>query len=50
MNNYDVVVVGAGISGLVSSLTLLSDGYKVLLVDEHTNIGGLNSVIKKEQF
>ena len=50
MNNYDVVVVGAGISGLVSSLTLLSDGYKVLLVDEHTNIGGLNSVIKKGRF
>ena len=46
MNNYDVVVVGAGISGLVSSLTLLKDGYKVLLIDEHSYVGGSNNVIK----
>lgn len=50
MNNYDVVVVGAGISGLVSSLTLLKDGYKVLLVDENSCVGGTNNVIKKGRF
>ena len=33
MDSYDVIVVGAGNSGLISALTLLNDGYKVLLLD-----------------
>lgn len=42
MNNYDVIVVGAGNSGLTSALSLLNDGKKVLLLDNHNQIGGLS--------
>ena len=50
MNSYDVIVVGAGNSGLISALTLLNDGYKVLLLDEHNNIGGFSREIRKGRF
>lgn len=50
MNKYDVIVVGAGNSGLMSALTLLNEGYKVLLLDEHNNIGGFSREIRKGRF
>ncbi|MEM4062094.1 MAG: FAD-dependent monooxygenase, partial [Desulfurococcaceae archaeon] len=34
MNSYDVIVVGAGPSGTISSYTLARLGFKVLLVDK----------------
>ena len=41
LNAYDVIVLGAGISGLVSSSILLKQGYSnVLVVDEYAHIGG----------
>jgi flavin-dependent dehydrogenase len=33
---YDVVIIGAGISGSISALTLANNGYKVLLIDRKT--------------
>ena len=50
MNNYDVIVVGAGNSGLVSALYLLKKGYKVLLLEQQNKIGGLNQTIIKGRF
>jgi hypothetical protein len=39
--NFQVVVLGAGISGLVSASVLLKEGYqRVLVVDEYAHIGG----------
>jgi predicted flavoprotein YhiN len=32
-NNYDLIVVGAGASGLMASVTCAQNGNKVLLVD-----------------
>lgn len=38
---FDAVVLGAGISGLVSASVLLRQGYaRVLIVDEYDHIGG----------
>ena len=38
---YDVIVLGAGISGLVSASVLLKNGYRnVLVVEEYAHIGG----------
>lgn len=38
---YEVVVLGAGISGLVSASILLEQGYeRVLIIDEYDHIGG----------
>jgi protoporphyrinogen oxidase len=41
VDTYDVIVLGAGISGLVSASILLKQGYQnVLVVDEYAHIGG----------
>ena len=38
---FEVIVLGAGISGLVSASVLLKQGYqRVLVVDEYNHIGG----------
>jgi sarcosine oxidase subunit alpha len=39
-NRYDVVVVGAGLSGMAAALSAAANGVQVLLVDEYRNIGG----------
>jgi len=40
MKKYDVVVVGAGISGLLAALTLSKHGKKVLVLEKRQYIGG----------
>lgn len=50
MNGYDCIVVGGGNGGLISALSLLNDGYKVLLLEKQNNITGLSKVIKKGRF
>ena len=40
MEDYDVIVVGAGISGLLSALTLSKHGNKVLVLEKSKFIGG----------
>ncbi len=49
-NNYDVIVVGAGNSGLISALSLINDGKKVLLLDDHNQIGGQSPCTLKGRF
>ncbi|WP_045857696.1 phytoene desaturase family protein [Teredinibacter purpureus] len=39
--NYDVIVVGAGLSGLVSAIKLQRSGKRVLLLDKNERVGGL---------
>lgn len=39
-NKYDVVIGGAGITGLYAGVTLLSQGYKVAIVEASSEIGG----------
>ena len=46
MNQYDVIVIGCNVSSLISALSLLNDGYKVLLVDRRNTIGEINDTIK----
>jgi len=40
MDDYDVIVVGAGISGLLSALTLSKHGKKVLVLEKSKFVGG----------
>ncbi len=40
MNDYDVVVIGAGNGGLTAALTLAGKGAKVLLLERHNIPGG----------
>ena len=45
--DYDVMVVGGGIAGMESSLTLGDMGYKVLLVEKEASIGGKMVLLSK---
>jgi len=40
MADYDVIVVGGGISGLMSAMTLSKHGKKVLVLEKHSFVGG----------
>jgi heterodisulfide reductase subunit A-like polyferredoxin len=45
--DYDVLVVGAGIGGMESALTLGDMGFKVLLVEKEPSIGGKMILLSK---
>jgi phytoene dehydrogenase-like protein len=40
MKRYDVIVVGAGISGLLAALTLSKHGKKILVLEKRQHLGG----------
>lgn len=40
MKQYNTIVIGGGISGLESALNLANQGYKVLIVEKDSSIGG----------
>ena len=40
-DHYDVVIVGASLAGLASALTLLDQGYDVLILEQHNLPGGV---------
>ena len=41
MSEYDVIVIGGGISGLLSTLALSKEGRKVLLIEKDSQLGGV---------
>ncbi len=47
---YDVVVIGAGIGGLVCSAFLAKRGRKILLVEQHFQPGGYCTAFKRKSF
>ncbi|MBN2024131.1 MAG: NAD(P)/FAD-dependent oxidoreductase [Pirellulales bacterium] len=40
-DDYDVVIVGAGLAGLTAANTLARAGHRVLLLEQHHKLGGL---------
>ncbi len=40
---YDCIILGAGMSGLAAGIRLAHFGKKVLIIEKHSKIGGLNS-------
>jgi all-trans-retinol 13,14-reductase len=49
-NEYDIIVVGSGIGGLTCGALLSKRGYKVLLFEQHSQIGGYCSSFKRNGF
>jgi phytoene dehydrogenase-like protein len=49
-SNYDAVVIGAGIGGLICAGLLARAGVKVLLVEQHYMVGGYCSTFKRGPF
>jgi phytoene dehydrogenase-like protein len=47
---YDVVVVGAGIGGLIASNLLARAGLSVLLVEQHYMVGGYCSTFRRKGY
>ena len=47
---YDVVVVGAGIAGLICANYLVSSGHKVILVEHNHQAGGLMGGFRRKGF
>ena len=50
MNEYDVCVVGAGISGLIAANVLIDKGEKVLVLEKQNKVGGIASNRVKGRF
>ena len=46
-NYYDVVIIGAGMSGLAAGIRLAYYDKKVLICEQHGVLGGLNSYYQK---
>ncbi|MCA9230107.1 MAG: NAD(P)/FAD-dependent oxidoreductase [Planctomycetales bacterium] len=44
---YDVVVIGSGLAGLTSANLLASNGYRVLLLEQHYKLGGMATWFKR---
>ena len=49
-DEYDVIIVGSGIGGLVCGALLSKRGYKVLVLEQHYQVGGYCSSFKRDGF
>ena len=49
-NEYDVIVVGSGIAGLTCGALLSKRGYKVLVLEQHHQVGGYCSSFMRKSF
>lgn len=49
-NKYDVVIIGAGIGGLVCGCYLAKAGMKVLIVEKNSNVGGCCISFQRNNF
>ncbi len=49
-NKFDIVVLGAGLTGLSASYTLHKAGKKILVVDKNSRVGGVISTKEKNGF
>lgn len=46
---YDFVIIGSGISGLVSATILAKNGYKVIVLEKNHQIGGAMQVFSRDK-
>ncbi len=49
-DEYDVIIIGAGIGGLTCGCYLAKAGMKVLIVEQHSKVGGCCTSFKRKGF
>lgn len=49
-NEYDVIIIGSGIGGLTCGALLSKRGYKVLVLEQHYQVGGYCSSYQRKGF
>ncbi len=47
---YDSIIIGGGLSGLAAGIRLAHYGQKVLIAEQHSRLGGLNSYYNRKGF
>ncbi|MFA9391518.1 MAG: phytoene desaturase family protein [Prolixibacteraceae bacterium] len=47
---YDVIIIGAGLGGLIAGAKLAKEGKKVMLVEQHDRPGGCATNFKRKEF
>ena len=47
-DEYDVVVIGSGLAGLTAANSLSKSGYRVLILEQHYQLGGLATWFKRK--
>ena len=46
-DRYDVVVIGSGLAGLTAANRLARNGHRVLLAEQHSQLGGLATYFRR---
>ena len=49
-DNYDIIVIGSGISGLCSAALLSMEGKKVLVLEKHFKVGGYTHTFRRQNY
>lgn len=49
-NEFDIIVIGAGIGGLACTALLAKWGYRVLLLEHHSQVGGYYASFERDGF
>jgi len=49
-DNYDIIVIGAGLGGLTAGAKLAREGKKVLLLEQHDRPGGCATTFRRRDF
>lgn len=50
MDSFDVIIIGAGLGGLISGAKLSKEGKKVLILEQHSVTGGCATTFKRNDF
>ncbi len=50
MNNYDVIIIGGGLGGLIAGAKLAKEGKTVLLIEQHYIPGGCATTFKRKDY
>ena len=50
MSQWDVIVIGSGIGGLSAAAALAREGKRVLVVERHTQLGGLTQTFERNGY